>query len=210
VDCRLFIYMHAYLIIAKDTGSLEEEIKKNPIFQKYIILEFLVQQIEDARELNAFIRLSLSKKTAILIKNFQNASEECSNAILKNIEEPQGNLIFILHSKSENHILPTIVSRCQVININPTLKQSDTSDIQKFLSMELYDKTDILFKNKKREDALDFSEKMLEYFQEEVTNHHNIKYFSRLVKSVIVLNKSLRLNGNVNLQLLRFLTDISN
>ncbi len=202
--------MHAYLIIARNEKLAVEEINKIALFKKYKLIEFPVKKIDDARNLNAFIKLSMPEKTAVFIKNFQNATEECSNAILKNIEEPQNNLIFIIHARSENSILPTIKSRCQVIRINPTYDRSDSSEIQNFLKMDLIGKAEYLRKINKREEAVAFSEMMLEFFTEDITQQQKIKHFPRIVKSAIILNKALKYNGNVNLHLLRFMVDISN
>lgn len=41
-----------------------------------------------------------------------------ANALLKNIEEPQDNTLFIMFAASEEQVLPTIVSRSQVLPIN--------------------------------------------------------------------------------------------
>lgn len=43
-----------------------------------------------------------------------------ANALLKNIEEPQDNTLFIMFAASEEQVLPTIVSRSQVLPINKT------------------------------------------------------------------------------------------
>ena len=52
------------------------------------------------------------------------------NKLLKLIEEPPPNTLFILVAENESLLLPTIVSRCQVIRI-PAL---ETSDIEKALT----------------------------------------------------------------------------
>jgi DNA polymerase III subunit delta' len=52
------------------------------------------------------------------------------NKLLKLIEEPPPNTLFILVAENESLVLPTIVSRCQVIRI-PAL---ETADIEKALT----------------------------------------------------------------------------
>lgn len=49
------------------------------------------------------------------------------NKLLKLIEEPPANTIFILAAENESQILPTILSRCQTIRI-PALATSDIED----------------------------------------------------------------------------------
>lgn len=48
--------------------------------------------------------------------------ESCSNKLLKIIEEPYDNTLFILVSDNAGQIITTILSRCQRINIHPILK----------------------------------------------------------------------------------------
>ncbi|MBX9686807.1 MAG: hypothetical protein K2X27_08905 [Candidatus Obscuribacterales bacterium] len=55
------------------------------------------------------------------------ASMEClhapaANALLKNIEEPQHDTVFILFAASQEQVLPTIVSRCQMIPLLTSFK----------------------------------------------------------------------------------------
>ena len=49
------------------------------------------------------------------------------NKLLKLIEEPPPNTLFILVAENESLILPTIVSRCQLIRI-PALETSDIEE----------------------------------------------------------------------------------
>lgn len=47
------------------------------------------------------------------------------NSLLKLLEEPPARTIFILVTNGLNHLLPTIVSRCQLINQPSTLTESE-------------------------------------------------------------------------------------
>ncbi len=201
--------MHAYLLISQKDTSIKDELKKRQILDGFKPLEFPLRIIDDARALSSFIKLSISEKTAIIINNFQDATEECVNAILKNIEEPQENVAFVIHSTNENLILPTIRSRCQIIHINSASDTSDFSETRDFFKMDPAEKAEILSKNKKREGAIKFSEKLIKYLMSEIATGHEIKQSSKLVKAATTLNKSLKLNGNVNLQILRFLSHIT-
>lgn len=59
------------------------------------------------------------KEKIILIENIENASLSVLNSMLKNIEEPTDNLVIILTTNNINKVLPTIISRAQVIKIIP-------------------------------------------------------------------------------------------
>lgn len=57
-----------------------------------------------------------------IIENIEKMSINAANSILKFIEEPQENTYTILTTDNIHQILPTIISRCQVINFQPVAK----------------------------------------------------------------------------------------
>ena len=59
----------------------------------------------------------------------ENMNTECANKLLKLIEEPSPETVFLLLTENQSAILPTIKSRCQKINIPPI----DTKDIAESL-----------------------------------------------------------------------------
>ena len=52
-----------------------------------------------------------------LILEAEKMTQEAANALLKTLEEPSGKAVIILTAQSENFILPTIVSRCQILKL---------------------------------------------------------------------------------------------
>ncbi len=57
----------------------------------------------------------IAKKKVIIIKNIEKMRKESANSFLKLLEEPPLNTIIILTTDNVNSILPTILSRCQVM-----------------------------------------------------------------------------------------------
>lgn len=51
--------------------------------------------------------------------NFEAANEAAQNALLKTLEEPPGNTVLLLTASQTDALLPTIVSRCEVIALRP-------------------------------------------------------------------------------------------
>lgn len=200
--------MHAYLVISKNEDQVIPQVKKQADIDDYKFLEFALQKIEDARNFNSFLKLSLSEKTAIVVKNFHLATEECTNAILKKIEEPQENLIFIIHTKNENLILPTIKSRCQIIRITENVGTNDLSDTENFMQMDLTQKWTYLSSIKERGEVLRFCDNLIEFFTRRLKTDSSQKpaYYA---KSALSLRKAIEANGNINLQLLCFLNSIT-
>lgn len=54
-----------------------------------------------------------------IIEEAQLLSTEAANCLLKTLEEPAGKVVFILLTANENLLLPTVVSRCQRLELRP-------------------------------------------------------------------------------------------
>ena len=78
--------------------------------------------IDSIREIKAFLRLKTPGKSdlkrAILIENSHELSEEAQNALLKILEEPSSDTVFVLTAPSAFSVAPTIASRCQRIEVH--------------------------------------------------------------------------------------------
>ncbi|WP_070967551.1 DNA polymerase III subunit delta' [Vibrio sonorensis] len=71
--------------------------------------------VDQIRQINRIAMESsqLFGPRVILIEPAENMNTSASNALLKTLEEPPENCIFILRTAAANKLLPTIVSRCQ-------------------------------------------------------------------------------------------------
>jgi len=90
--------------------------------------------VDDVREVIQFVATKprSSDTKIVFIDNASSMTIQASNAILKVLEEPPSNVLFILRVTSLNETLPTLVSRCMVINIATPSPQ----DIEKWLVAE--------------------------------------------------------------------------
>lgn len=71
-----------------------------------------------------FKKSSLEGKAKIyILENIENATKEAMNALLKMLEEPLDGTFAILTAKNSSRVLPTILSRCQVIEIKKDSKE---------------------------------------------------------------------------------------
>jgi len=59
-----------------------------------------------------------ARKKIFIIIDAEDMNEEAQNALLKMLEEPRANQVFILTSSMISGILPTVISRCKVIKFN--------------------------------------------------------------------------------------------
>jgi len=80
-----------------------------------------VLRIDQVRELQHSLSLAPyeARYRVALILRFEEAHTSASNAMLKTLEEPPPQVVVILTAKSVESLLPTIVSRCEVIRLRP-------------------------------------------------------------------------------------------
>ena len=74
-----------------------------------------------------------SKKRLIIIDQAHRLNRESGNVLLKSVEEPPKDTIFMLLTPNLHSMLPTIVSRCQTISV-PPLSDQELTDITKISS----------------------------------------------------------------------------
>ncbi len=186
--------MHAFLIIGNNPTSLKlrgaSELARK---LKAKILEFPLKKIEDARNLNNLIRLSITEPTLIVSENIHEATTETLNAFLKNLEEPQENLYFALTSPTARKVLPTIVSRCQIIKVRGEKLEVKNEDVEEFLAMKTGQRLAFFDKIKDRNEAIESIESLIFYL-------HEKKEFTNMELLLKTLT-GLKANGNVNLQM---------
>ena len=78
-------------------------------------------RIEEIRTLQheLSLRPHESKYRVTVLCDFDRATRSAANALLKTLEEPPPRAILILTAKTTSQLLPTIVSRCQTIQLRP-------------------------------------------------------------------------------------------
>lgn len=199
--------MHAYLFIGTNEKSLQGEMDKISKKLKSQLLEFSIKSIDQVRELGRFSRLALTKPTTILIKNIDNASNEALNAFLKDLEEPQTNLSYFLTAASIYKVVPTISSRCQIINTQGVDIQEKEiiQNAKKFLEMESVTRIKKLETIREREEAICFMQEFLNGCHTLIHQKETKKRI--LLKALTLAQKTLtalKQNGNVSLQLTNF------
>ncbi len=88
--------------------------------------------IDQVRELQHTLALSpySARYRIALLPDFQRATEEASNALLKTLEEPAEKVILLLTADALESLLPTIVSRCEVIRLRPSSIASTEAYLQ--------------------------------------------------------------------------------
>ncbi len=80
-----------------------------------------VLRIDQVRELQHNLSLAPyeARYRVALILRFEEAHASAANAMLKTLEEPPPQVVVILTARSVESLLPTIVSRCEVLRLRP-------------------------------------------------------------------------------------------
>ncbi|MGH7203347.1 MAG: hypothetical protein ACREHC_02810 [Candidatus Levyibacteriota bacterium] len=95
--------------------------------------------IEDIKQLQKkiFLKPIKSKTKAIIIEDAQLLTPEAQNALLKVLEEPPAQTMILLNTTSKEALLPTILSRCQIVELETEplkLKEKELLELQTFIT----------------------------------------------------------------------------
>jgi len=68
-----------------------------------------------------------------ILQDFDQATTEASNCLLKTLEEPSPHVVLCLLASDTNPLLPTIISRCQLLHLRPlSLKATEIALIERW------------------------------------------------------------------------------
>jgi len=193
--------MHAYLLIGNSVQGTAASVEKLAKKLGAKILEFPLVKIGDTRELGKFTALKLTEPTAIIINSIENATAAAQNAFLKNLEEPQENLFYILTSANLAAILPTIISRCQIVKITNNKWQMANKKPEEFLEKPTGEKLAYCDNIKNRGEAKDFVQEIIFYLHGKLTKSDDKEKIGKNIEVLTRTLNNLKANGNVNLQL---------
>lgn len=117
--------------------------------------------IEQARIIKEYFSLKpySAKGRAVVLEDASQLTIEAQNALLKTLEEPPERALLILGARSEDNLLPTILSRCQITHITSvsTLHTSSVGlgkDIEKLINSTIEERFEYIEKLKDRKEFL--------------------------------------------------------
>lgn len=205
--------MQTYLIITQHP-SIEKLQSINPTLSSthnidlYTIdLELLNIGIDQVREIKSFLITPPVKSSykIVFVPHSQRLTDQAQNAFLKTLEEPPDYAFIILTVSNPDDLLPTIISRCQLIhqlNNSPesTMDINKATDLlQSILAANPGKRLTLAEKHgKTRDKAKETFSKFLHYF------HHQLhkQPTNQTLKNLSLTQKSLTLiNANTNPQL---------
>jgi DNA polymerase III subunit delta' len=207
--------MHSFLITSRNKNLLLE--KANSICQEKQIDKFDINILESEKQIGianvkeiqakAYLKPTKSKEKALVIFAFLGLTIEAQNALLKLLEEPPNNTIIILLVGSIDSVLPTIRSRCKIIELNQETTSSENENLDKHLELlSSLEKAGVGERlkiaqdySKDKDEAVETIEKMILALRNELLKNQNVdvvKKITKLQKSYTLIKKT-----NINLRL---------
>ena len=192
-------FLQSILIVSGNSDSRLAKAKKiSPL-----AFEISPTGIEEIRETRKIVALGQS----VILKDAHHLTEEAQNALLKTLEEPPENVHIILLAQDSEFLLPTIISRCQIIELPSAitiLAAEEQKELEKILNwigdLPAGRQGDIkngfawAKENTDRKNALEQVDKLL------IATHQNLKS-PTTIKKLFAAKKYLSANANVRLTL---------
>ena len=211
--------MQSFLITAKDKNKafvyISDFLKEKEIYPIDVNRQIFEKAmgIEDVRNIQEKILLKpfKGKTKAVVIQAYENITTEAQNALLKVLEEPPANTIIIISIQKKELLLPTIISRCKIIE----LKEKVTNLANENL-LQLGDTLNILLNGKiggklkiaqdiaiNKDGAVMWLEKMAIFVREKLIENYNDSRYLNFLKSLqktYVVIKSTNVNQRIALE----------
>ena len=186
----------------KDVVSFIKTIKKKNDIIINIYPTKTEYSIEQIKEIVRETTIYQPYKRIYVLENFNLSSQEAQNAFLKTLEENKNNIQFILTALSIHQLLPTIISRVKVINLNKNIKLQIDKEIEKIFedfiknnSMDILNLNEINIRSKTK--ALELLNQIIVFFRNRI---HKDKNAIIILKKILSI-KPLLENNNLNPQL---------
>jgi DNA polymerase-3 subunit delta' len=88
-----------------------------------------VDQIREARRMLVLSPYQAKYRVALFLR-FQEANDNAANALLKTLEEAPSYAVLILTADNPEQLLPTIISRCEVLRLRPLRIEKVREDLE--------------------------------------------------------------------------------
>ncbi len=116
------ITMIPLLLISENKRHIDKYLRGLAEGKNSVIIEILPQtaeySIDQIKQLSKETKIFHPEKRIYLLTGFNRSSIPAQNAFLKLLEEPPNNTLFVLTARSEYSLLPTVVSRTQIIHLD--------------------------------------------------------------------------------------------
>lgn len=203
--------MIARLLISQSYGILtsfiEQDLKKNILKRNHPDVLYFEQGtklgINEVKKIRQHFSLKpyTAKGRVVVLENASDMTLEAQNALLKTIEELPKEAIFILGTASDANLLPTIISRCQIIKLDVGTKQDEKlpllkyeQDLQQLLKSDIPTRFQYIEKLQEKEE---FLHEMIRYFREQLLHPQSHQRFKEFLKELLHSEEWAKQNVNI-------------
>jgi len=155
----------------------EKTIKSHPDFLLITGINSIgIDQIKDLRK-KLFLKPYRAKTKVALINEAEKLTIQAQNTLLKTLEEPPENSLIVLTAPQKNSLLPTIISRCQIIKLKEEINfKKNTENFPQVKVKRVGEclKISTLYSSTKQQ-AIDFLQQILFKERESLLEKPNIK-----------------------------------
>ncbi len=215
--------MTSFIIVSTDKTKRDEYIQKfctehniDSFDRTNLTLETSVKQntqsigIEDIKQMQKkiFLKPIKSEMKAVIVNDAQLLTHEAQNALLKVLEEPPAHTLLFLSTTSKETLLPTILSRCHIVELETDeikLSEKEHAEFEDFIAKvsklsvgERLKKAEVLAKDKDK--AIIWIGKLIIILREQLlssSNNEAMMQLSNRIKLFQTLHTLLK-TTNVN------------
>lgn len=198
------IYMLSKLLISADIASRREKIGeiigdfglKNPHPDLLYIEEGQKLGVKEAKEILDFLSFKpySAKGRGVVLENAASLTIDAQNTLLKILEEPPIEALIILGVSSDRELLATVISRCQVENLESKAVSQElefAGEIGRLEEMSIEERFEVI---EKIEEKDEFLEELVSFYQQKLQKDPKYLEFA---KKLLEAQKWQRSNGNL-------------
>lgn len=215
--------MHSYLVVG---GEPDQRVR----FVESLLTDHGVEQgpsaryllespatsigIDAVRQAKMWLGRATQHRRACVVPNAHRLTQAAQHALLKEMEEPEANTIFLLSAPSEFFLLPTLRSRCTIRRLRKTPQETRPLLLPEWMATAISQRTvgrrmALLSQDTAREDPARFLDELIErLFELTVSTDCKNKPPAHLLRAALKARGRLDAQCNPGLVLGQFLLDI--
>ncbi len=202
--------MIARLLISQSyntlTDSIRQMLKEQNLEKKHPDVLYIEKGmklgIREAKKITEHFSLKpySAKGRAVTVEDISEMTPEAQNALLKTIEELPRESMLLLCTTSDANLLPTIISRCQIIKLDHTNRDKKTeisrfdSDLQQLLESDIPTRFQYIEKLKEKEEFLHY---MAYFFRKQIHQSKTRSAITVFLQEILLSEKWARQNVNI-------------
>lgn len=156
--------------------------------------------VEAAKKIRQHLSLRpySAKGRGVVLESAHNLTMDAQNALLKTLEEPPLEAVIILGVDKEDSLLPTVLSRCEVVRLEETERQSGKEikkfdqDIEKLIGLSIPGRFTFIEKLEEKEEFLG---ELIQYFREKLKKEP--KKYLKISKLLLEAEEWKKSNVNI-------------